>query len=279
MHPPFFEVHCQKLGALPTLRGVCAGFESGKWRAEQLSRYLMEWLPEFCLSHSERQSINDTNLVSHLRRAAQTVYDTDKYDRRGEFGELLLHALLRETLQTEPAISKIYFKDSVNHTVKGFDAVHVLATPGGLELWLGEVKFYNNASRAVTDVIAELKDHFEDDYLKKEFTLIVNKLDATWPGSEQIKQLLHPHVSLDKVVKAVVVPVLLTYDSPTTKAYSATCERYVQALTTEFERVYGSFVRKNGVTKLRVELFLFPMQSKKQLLSQLHKRLQSAQDL
>lgn len=177
---PFFSVHCHQLALQPSLRGVCAGYESGKWRSEQLSRYLMEWLPEFSLSFSERESIRDTNLVSQLRKAAQIVYDTDKYDRRGEFGELILHALMRETVGTQSAISKIYFKDAVNNTVKGFDAVHVLDTPNGLELWLGEVKFYKDINQAIADVVPELAAHFQDDYLKKEFVLITNKLDPSW---------------------------------------------------------------------------------------------------
>ncbi|MEN3029932.1 Hachiman antiphage defense system protein HamA [Chromobacterium amazonense] len=46
---------------------------------------------------------------------------------------------LRQPAASWIAISKIYFKDAVNNTVKGFDAVHVLATQNGLELWLGEV--------------------------------------------------------------------------------------------------------------------------------------------
>lgn len=168
----FFSVHCHELALQPRLHGVCAGYESGTWRAEQLSRYLMEWLPEFSLSYSERKSINDTNSVAQIRKAAQVVYDTDKYDKRGEFGELLLHALMREAIGTEPAISKIFFKDSVNATVKGFDAVHVLDTPDGLELWIGEVKFYTSITKAIADVVPELEAHFRDDYLRKEFILI-----------------------------------------------------------------------------------------------------------
>ena len=34
------------------------------------------------------------------------------------------------------AISKVFFKDSPNDTVKGFDAVHVVESLDGLELWL-----------------------------------------------------------------------------------------------------------------------------------------------
>lgn len=275
----FFSVHCRQLNLAPKLHGVCAGYESGKWRAKELSHYLMEWLPEFSLSYSERASINQTNAVAQLRRAAQVVYDTDKYDRRGEFGELLLHALMRETIGTEPAISKIFFKDSVNNTVKGFDAVHVLATSSGLELWLGEVKFYKAIGLAIDHVVKELEDHFKDDYLKKEFGLIVNKLDRDWSGAKELQDLLHKNRSLDEVVSTIVVPVLLTYESPTSQSYTTASVAYKQALEAELVANHKKFVSKNKVTKVRVELFLFPMASKQELLTQLHKRLSAAQDI
>jgi hypothetical protein len=61
-----------------------------------------------------------------VKQAAKTVYTTDKYQRRGEFFELLPHALLREVFNSEPAISKIYYKSATIETVKGFDAVHIV---------------------------------------------------------------------------------------------------------------------------------------------------------
>lgn len=218
-------------------------------------------------------------MVEQLRDAAITVYDTDKYDRRGEFGELILHALMREVVKTEPAISKIYFKDSVNNTVKGFDAVHVLDTANGIELWLGEVKFYKNASQAVDDVVAELELHFQDDYLKKEFMLISRKLDQSWSGTEGLKKLLNSNLTLDKVVEAIVVPVLLTYESEVCQSFQKTCDEYVKELRQELLKVHKRFVQKNVVVKVRIELFLFPMFSKQSLLDELHKRLRAAQDI
>lgn len=239
----------------------------------------MEWLPEFCLSYSEYESIKGTNAVSQLRAAAQTVYDTDKYDRRGEFGELLLHALLRETKQTQLAISKIFFKDSANNTVKGFDAIHVLDTPQGLELWLGEVKFYKDIGKAIADVTAELEVHFKDDYLKKEFLLITRKLDPAWSGTSKLQKLLHRNTSLDKVVSTIVVPVLLTYESTTTQAYKQACAEYTEKLEAELTKVHARFKKANKVTQVRIELFLFPMSSKADLLDQLHNRLLAAQSI
>ena len=41
------------------------------------------------------------------------------------WGNLVTHSM-RQVFDTIPAISKIFYKDSANDTVKGFDAVHVL---------------------------------------------------------------------------------------------------------------------------------------------------------
>jgi len=143
----FFDIIIHEPGSLRGLSGICVGFERGEWRCARLSKYLFEYLPEFALTHSELIKYKSyRNAVPMLRKAAKIVYQTKKFKYRGEFGELILHVVLRETFNTIPAISKIYYKDSVNETVKGFDAVHVVNIDNSLELWLGEVKFYSNYS-------------------------------------------------------------------------------------------------------------------------------------
>ena len=71
-----------------------------------MADHLFEWLPEFALTFSERQRFADVTAVRLIKRAAQVVYATDKYQRRGEFGELLLHAVVRQVFGSKPAISK-----------------------------------------------------------------------------------------------------------------------------------------------------------------------------
>ena len=58
--------------------------------------------------------------------------------------------------------------------MKGFDAVHVVDTGASLELWLGEVKFYET-SQGDPDVVKELEAHTQQDYLRSEFAAIVTK--------------------------------------------------------------------------------------------------------
>jgi Cap4 SAVED domain len=105
-------------------------------------------------------------MMDMARRAALKVYATDAYTGRGEFGELMLHAVIRHEFQTDIAVSKIFFKDRANDTVKGFDCVHISrAEDGLLDLWLGEPKFYTRRSEAIASAAEELREHLERDYL------------------------------------------------------------------------------------------------------------------
>ncbi|MFA8631524.1 DUF1837 domain-containing protein, partial [Xanthomonas campestris pv. campestris] len=184
------------------ISGLCAGYEGKRWRHSVLADFLMESLPDFCLTYSEYNEIGHESAVRMIRKAAKAVYNTDKFKSRGEFGELLLHVILKMTMGTLPAVSKIYYKDSVNDTVKGFDAVHVVPSKTGFELWLGEVKFYGNIGAAIRDVAAELDQHLEADYLRGEFVAILNKVDEHWPHAQQLMALLNERTSLDQVFEA-----------------------------------------------------------------------------
>jgi hypothetical protein len=276
-HPDaFLAVRVQRIDLVPPLTCVCAGYELGEWRCKQLVSHLIEWLPEFALTYSEREAIRAHNAVALVGRAARTVYTSPKYQRRGELGELLLHVIIRQVFQTVPAISKYYFKDSANDVVKGFDAVHVIAAENELQLWLGEVKFYDNIARAVADVVAELKAHTERDYLRGEFAAITNKIDGEWPHVERLKKLLHRNTPLQEIFDSVCIPVLLTYDSPTISQHSDVTEAFKSAFEQEVLGHRQSFAGK-ALPSLKIHLFLFPLKSKADLINQFDEKLKACQ--
>src|SRR5690606_14907054 len=109
--------------------------------------------------------LGHNNAIKLIKRAAKTVYQSEKYEKRGEFGEILLHIGMRQFYETLPAISKVFYKTSSNETVKGFDAVHIVRNPEGLELWVGETKFYRCIKTAIRDVVPEIIEHLETNYL------------------------------------------------------------------------------------------------------------------
>lgn len=274
---PFFEVIVEKRDPASGLLGLCAGFECGEWRHDQLAQHLIDQVPDFALSERDLAGMDGRNVMQLLRTAFKHIYESNNYKRRGEFGELLLHAVLRQHFNTLPAIKKIFFKSALNDTVKGFDAVHVVPTESGLELWLGEVKFYTDISAAIRDVVKELRVHTEKNYLRNEFTLIRPKVDSEWPHAEKLEALTSPNTSLDKVFEACVFPTLLTYDSATIAAHTESTATYRDALRAEFERHHLSFGANGLPRRIRLHLILVPLKSKQQLIDALHVRLKAAQ--
>lgn len=273
----------------PPLSGICAGFESGQWRTRQLAKRLFDDVIDFALSHSERQEFNSDTGMLMVGRAMRKIYTSDKYARRGEFGELLLHMTLREVFKTETALSKIYFKDGGNETVKGFDAVHIVDNGTGLELWLGEVKFYNRLSGAIRDVVTELHDHIDSDYLRGEFLAVEGKIDRSWKHAPKLLSMIHEDVSLDEIFENITIPVLLTYDSAVVAARVAELssdpdgsrenkEAYRVAFEEEVRKGWDSFVAAGLPRKVRIRLILVPLHLKKALVDALHERLKLWQE-
>jgi hypothetical protein len=265
---------------------LCAGFERGQWRNDQLADHVMEWLPEFALDYSELSEISHANALKMTKKAAKIVYQTKKYGLRGEFGEILLHIAIRQVYETLPAVSKIYYKSAVNETVKGFDAVHVVKRGDDLELWIGETKFYEKLTRAIYDVSKEIIDHLETDYLKSEFILIKNKIDPKWPEAERLKSLLHENTSLDEVFKRVCIPILLTYDSDIVSRSNSSNDEYKENIKSELISAYTSLREKlksgykNKFSQdftLTAHVILIPLKEKKKLIEALDTRLKALQ--
>ncbi len=272
----FFDFVVHDVARSPGLTAGSAGYEKGEWRNEALAEYLFDWLPEFALKYSDLEDLNSTTARKLLKKAATTVYTTEKYQRRGEFGELLLHAILRDVFNSQPAISKLYFKTSTNETVKGFDAVHVVENEEDLELWLGEVKFQKDASDAIRKVTKELEEHTDADWLRREFILIDSKIDLRWKHAAALRALISERTSLDVIFKRVCIPVLLTYESDTVEEHAEVCDEFESALKTELEEVYSRFASKD-LPPLRIHLFLIPLHKKEALIGILQSKLEGQQ--
>jgi hypothetical protein len=260
----------------PTLTALCAGYEQTRWRAEELVSDLFDrHLTTFALSFTDWNGINSETAAHALRKAAQAIYDTDKYRRRGEFGELILHATVRDFFGAQPAVSKLHFKDSANDTVKGFDSVHLVENGGRAELWLGEVKYYSSLTRAIFDSAAELNDHLGSGFLRKEFVAITNKLDDNWPYSSEVRGLLNRARTLDEILPRLVVPVLLTYDSRAVSTNNETSDEYLAALEQEAQDGWEKFAAEVGTSvPVALHLILVPLGNKERLTNLFHQKLQ-----
>ena len=272
---PYFRGHVDRVVIEEEdLLGLNVGYECSAWRYEAFASFLFEWLVEFTTSFSDLRKLTHGNLVRMVSRAANTVYNTDKYRKRGEFGELLLHAILRELFDTEPAVSKLFYKSAINDTVKGFDAVHVRKNRfGDVELWLGEVKFYSSITEAIKSVTSEIADHLRAAKMHEEFMCVGKLVDENWEFAPYVKKLFDRNTSLDEVFRCVCIPVLLTYESSVVQDAREISNEFIKKLKVEFYKIQKDFKAKAPATKVKIHLILLPIESKEKLVSTLNEKL------
>lgn len=281
------EIVATEVDDVVGLLGIDAGYEDGVWRYDALTFDLIAWATDWILTPQELQGFGQANSVVLLQKALSRIYASKKYEKRGEIGELLLHIILRRFLGSKKVISRLYFKDAANDTVKGFDAVHVVdrsddsAGAAQLELWLGESKFYKNSASAVRAVLEELKLHLQGDYLRSEFAAIADKIPVGWKHEEEIRSLLARRVSLDEIFKTVVVPVFITFDSDVAIRHKETTDAYLvdirEQLTTKWRSFKTTLAETELPREVRVELILMPMASKIDLINAFDGRLKAWQ--
>ena len=260
-----------------TFRAYHVGFDQNKFRLQELVDIIRNVIPEFALGYHAGTSIPLTDLVERLKEAAETVYLTDSYKSRGEFGELILHLLLRDFHKSVPLISSIYFKDSHNVPVHGFDGVHV--TTHDKKLWLGESKLYLTGKRGATALAHDLTKHVTADYLRKEFTLLARKLPNTTPDIEYWRELMDKHKTLDQIYSGIVIPMVCTYSSSLFASHADNTAKYFSDFEADCRSVLKHFEGKRIKTNCDVIFMTLPIPCKNELNAELDKRLKHMQQI
>ena len=264
-----------------------------------LVQTIMDVLPEYAFADNE-QPIKPHLYMKKVREAARCMYDTSAYKAinkyyieqddtfeeeaksaraigRGEFGEILLHLLLRDFKGTIPLVSKLYFKDSRGVPAHGFDAVHI--SPEENILWLGESKLYTGATAGLMDLINDLKHHLTKDFLSSEYTIIKkNLLVNNIPDRDYWIERLSKNVRLGDMISQVNIPMLCVYNDTRRfeKCLNEAIEDIVPIFEPRFRELKQYFDDNNDAplkNKLNIILFLFPVMDKEKFVMELHKRL------
>lgn len=274
------------------------------YRIKQLVEKLTHVLHEFAFGFHEGENTDNKEILVKLVEAAQSIYKIDafqkvkdlyndgegidddvddKYLRRGEFGELILHLLLRDFHRTIPLLSKVYFKDSRGHAVHGFDAVHI--EPHTKTLWLGESKIYKDGKAGIRALLKDIEEHFKSDYLNSEFMIISKKLTNfdNIPEKEYWIDLMNKSTKLMDQLTSINIPLLCTYNcnlftSHSDENHDSFIEEYLKEMR-ELKRYFDENNIHPLKTKLNIILILFPIQNKVELVKGLHNKLSLIQQL
>jgi Cap4 SAVED domain len=244
---------------------LCAGFDGGEWRCDELARHLTEWVLDFSLRASERNLIPAGRVVAIVREAAARVFEKDAVSR-GEAGELLLHAVCRQEFATQALVARLYYKSSLDQQVHGFDCVHFREVAGEIELWLGESKFYARASDAIAKARKSIKEHLDRGFLKAQKTLILPKIaDENAQLAAKVQGLFHNNTPLDEFLKAMIVPVLVACDSQAVNGATAVDATYRTAVQAEMLDISDRVRKGSPFNTIRIQPIYVPLKSKETL--------------
>ena len=321
------------------LHGYLIGYDLGKYRLDAFADCLLDGIVDFAFGYNT--GILDTYDRRKLKEAAQSLYKIKGYEeakciyldndgelpagasdevkkifadyeaatvKKGEFGELLLHVILRDYFNTVPLLSKIYFKDTDGFAVHGFDAVHIgpdINDNSKDSLYLGESKIYATGEGGVKALVGDIKDHYVRDFLDREFVLVSKKKDAYTPIAtyvdkntkdeyseylsrkdkwmDELKAVGEHQHKLQDLLGSVTIPLICTYESELFKKYAndgegsfaQDYEAEVRSLKAAFDEDIKKIPNVAGEpepTTLNMVLLLLPIPSKEELIKILHKK-------
>jgi len=276
-----------------------------RYMLEEFAKVVMDVIPEYVYAHYKNEEINDLNAVDMLREAARSIYkikefelmrryylsgdeqarqelEQSSYQNRGEFGELILHLLLRDFKETIPLVSKVYFKDSAGVPAHGFDTVHI--SPNENVLWLGESKFYTNGKTGIKKLLEDLEDHFKKEYLEEQFVIIKKNLECNEiPQRERWIKTLSECNKLGDRLNMINIPMLCTYENDIYEKYDdmngKDAIQYHELNIRELKQYFDDNNLHPLKSRLNIILFLFPVKDKKELITLLHKKLWHMQNM
>lgn len=251
----------------------CVGFEVQQWRCGALADHIIDWMPDYALKEDELD-VNHGNMYVRLKQAAARVYSTDHYGKRGELGEITLHAICRDFFGTIPLAPRVFYKTSSNDVVKSFDMAHIkYVGDSGFEIWLGESKFYKSGSHAVAAAIQSVKEHIDAGFLKHEKLLLGPQISKDLPHAESIRKLLASQTSLDALFQNAVFPVCIACDSDAVMAHKSHTEAYLENVLTELVALRNKLNQSGLPQQIRMHLIYVPLESKDRIAKAFDKRL------
>lgn len=261
-----------------SLESYCAGFELSEWRCSGLADNLIEWIIDYALKSDELRDTNHTNTFVRLKQAASRVYTSEKYERRGEVGEIAAHAVCRAYFNTIPVAARVNYLSASNDPVKAFDLVHVRYVSGDtIELWLGEAKFFKNRNDAIKDAIASIKSHITAGFLKNEKLLLGPQVSNDIPLSAKIKKLLSAEASLDELITSAVFPVLIAANSDAASNHVSANDDYSAEVVVEMNDLWEKLKASGLTEKIRIKLIYVPLGCKDALNKAFDDRLKGLQ--
>lgn len=244
-------------------------FESKKYRQDELVGLIRDTVPYFALTEEEIESIDKSNWN---RQSFTRISDASR-SKKGDYGELLLFLILSIFYDVPKFVTKARLRSTTREQIKGFDCAHFsISRKNKVKLWLGEAKFHQSLSTAISSSFKSLNDHLTDpEKIKSELKLLGGEIEINKTLEREKYEILKSYVSggksLDKV--KIRVPVLVTYDSKYIKKCCGTKDADLDStlfkvnLQSELNSAFSNIHKKSwpNIKNIKIVFFVMPLES------------------
>lgn len=276
--PFFISLEISLTSSLPT-EVRCAGFEEKEWRSKPYANHLLDWLPNYALDNDELSEFSSANAYSKLRAAAARIYTSEKYETRGEIGEITLHALCRENFGTQQLAPRVHYLSASNDPVKGFDLVHYrVLDDGSVEIWLGESKFMSDGLSAARRAVSSIREHIQSGFLKSEKLLLGPQIPKSTPNYEAVRKVFSANTPVDQIIDKAIFPIGIFASSYAASEFESISNEYVGAISEECAKIAHIIENSDIATQISIVLFYVPLGDKKALMEVFDNKLKALQD-
>lgn len=140
----------------------------------------------------------------------------------GFYGEVLLYLFLQHFHNADTVISRGWFYlPTENSETKGYDTYQMVeCSDGTIELWFGELKFYQDYKGAIKKILDKISVSLSDEYLERNVVTISQSVINVNPRSH-IDSIINDWLNNPKIVIAnevakhnmtLVYPMLVVFD-------------------------------------------------------------------
>jgi Cap4 SAVED domain len=149
-------------------------YEAKTYRQKDLVGLIRDTVPYFSLTEEE---FKDLESIEKSRTAWRRISDARK-DKKGDYGELLLYLILLVYYDSAKFVTKVRLRSSAKMQVNGFDCAHFTIEDDEPILWLGESKFHQSFSTALTDSIKSLNEHCNVLFTSDEISILKPNIES-----------------------------------------------------------------------------------------------------
>jgi hypothetical protein len=259
----------------PVAIAMCPDFELGSWRCKRLADHIFDWLPDVALRPREREALL-YEPYKQLAQSCRRFFDVTNAEKRGEIGEVLIHAICRQEFGTIPFMVRLFYKMRTNDSVTSIDVAHLCFNEhsGDVELWLGEAKLYDDLDQARYRALQSIRALWDPDFLQEMKALVGPKVEPSVAHAEALTWLFADETSLDQLINRIVIPICIACDHPTTLNATERTDEYIAAISDELAKLRKYFLECVPVDVRFVCIFV-PLNNKENLEQAVNDKVQS----